>query len=450
MPLGQLLIEEGVITRGQLAAALQRQAQAGGRLGTNLIELRWASIDQIARGLAQLHSVPAALERHLEGRDPALARAISRELAAKVVAVPIRAARTGGLVVCMRDPTSREVIAALTAASRRDIVPCVAAELAIHRCLASAYSVPMPPRFAGQVDVDLDSTPSARGDFAFADRLQLVQLDDRDVERDDSQRGIDQRQLSSLLDAGPTVSSAHPITRDAGPTVSAAHPITRDAGPTISNAHPITRDAGPTVSAAHPITRDAAASRSLSIRAMPPEGEAFIPAQELAVAVRTFTEATAALATVAQKDEVGDTIMGYVRGAFTAGVMLVIKDAMALGLRGFGGAFTSDTVESIVVPLAAPSLFKSTWESMQPFIGVPPVEHEGNVVERFFKLFPPATGAREIALVPVTVRDRVVCLVYAHGHKASGPFEAAAADLVALARTSGEAYLRLLRAAKQK
>ncbi len=41
MKLGEALVKEALITRQQLDQALKRQVQFGGRIGTNLVELRF-------------------------------------------------------------------------------------------------------------------------------------------------------------------------------------------------------------------------------------------------------------------------------------------------------------------------------------------------------------------------------------------------------------------------
>ena len=112
--LGQVLVHSGVIDAEQLQAALRQQVVYGARLGTNLIELGYATADQIAHGLAKLHRVPAALTRHLERHDPAVLQRISPQLAAASAAFPIAYSMAGGrrLVACMRDPTDREAVAA--------------------------------------------------------------------------------------------------------------------------------------------------------------------------------------------------------------------------------------------------------------------------------------------------------------------------------------------------
>ena len=62
MQLGELLVQERVLTQAQLDSALKQQMQFGGRLGTNLIELGFIDADTLARARAA-------------GADPALALA---------------------------------------------------------------------------------------------------------------------------------------------------------------------------------------------------------------------------------------------------------------------------------------------------------------------------------------------------------------------------------------
>lgn len=53
--LGALLVERGVITSEQLAAALEQQQQTGQRLGEAVIELGFTSPHTIALALASQH-----------------------------------------------------------------------------------------------------------------------------------------------------------------------------------------------------------------------------------------------------------------------------------------------------------------------------------------------------------------------------------------------------------
>lgn len=58
MKLGEALVKEGLITRQQLYLALQRQVVFGGRIGTNIVELRILGEDELTKFLGKYFRVP--------------------------------------------------------------------------------------------------------------------------------------------------------------------------------------------------------------------------------------------------------------------------------------------------------------------------------------------------------------------------------------------------------
>ncbi len=53
MKLGEALVKETLITRQQLDQALMRQIQFGGRIGTNLLELRYLEEEDLSKFLGK-------------------------------------------------------------------------------------------------------------------------------------------------------------------------------------------------------------------------------------------------------------------------------------------------------------------------------------------------------------------------------------------------------------
>ncbi len=53
MKLGEALVKEALITRQQLDQALKRQVQFGGRIGTNLVELRFLEEEELSSFLSR-------------------------------------------------------------------------------------------------------------------------------------------------------------------------------------------------------------------------------------------------------------------------------------------------------------------------------------------------------------------------------------------------------------
>ena len=56
--LGQYLIRQGLITAEQLDEALQHQALYGARLGTNLVDLAFVTLSELAQQLSTFHRAP--------------------------------------------------------------------------------------------------------------------------------------------------------------------------------------------------------------------------------------------------------------------------------------------------------------------------------------------------------------------------------------------------------
>src|SRR5205085_1617849 len=87
--LGEMLIEDGLLVKEQVAEALRAQVMWGGRLGTNLVELGYIGLDELTRALGRLHGLPAALKSHFARAEPDLQRRLSSRLAEKYACVPL-------------------------------------------------------------------------------------------------------------------------------------------------------------------------------------------------------------------------------------------------------------------------------------------------------------------------------------------------------------------------
>jgi hypothetical protein len=142
--LGELLVESGAITDAQLEAAIKRQRQQGGRLGTNLVELGFIDERALAKVLSEQLKIPAASASQLENVEPWVLALVPSELSQKHRAVPIR--EDGDrLWVAMADPTDRLALKELERASGKSVRPMVAPELLVQFALEHAYGVQRTP-----------------------------------------------------------------------------------------------------------------------------------------------------------------------------------------------------------------------------------------------------------------------------------------------------------------
>ncbi|HEY2376823.1 MAG TPA: ATPase, T2SS/T4P/T4SS family [Gemmatimonadaceae bacterium] len=135
--IGDLLVREGLITREQLARALEEQRQNGTRVGYNLIKLGFIEENELTKMLARQYKMPAIDLARFEV-DPKIAKMIPTELAVKNLVIPLkRDGRT--LTIAMADPTNLGVLEDLKFITRYDIFPVIAGEFTLRNVIEKIY-----------------------------------------------------------------------------------------------------------------------------------------------------------------------------------------------------------------------------------------------------------------------------------------------------------------------
>ena len=119
-----------------------------------------------------------------------------------------------------------------------------------------------------------------------------------------------------------------------------------------------------------------------------------------------------------------------------------------MGWKGFAPTVEDNVIHSLAIPLAAPSLLKSVYEKQSIFLG-PPAPEGAMLDARLWKLLgvPPP---REILVAPISIRERVVNLIYGHPSNGGPVPDRAAVDLGTLCRAAAAGYVRLIQATKNK
>lgn len=171
--LGQMLMRRGLLARPQLVKALSNQMVYGARIGTNLVELEFVSIDDVSEALGDQLGVAPASDALLAGLDERSVRTLlPPDLARDYQAIPLRLTPEG-VLVAMIDPTPRRV-AELANQLGRPVHARVAPELRVLYLLERYYGFERPTRFLRLPDGNERDqgrrrylapivTPSARG-----------------------------------------------------------------------------------------------------------------------------------------------------------------------------------------------------------------------------------------------------------------------------------------------
>ncbi|HEX7507034.1 MAG TPA: hypothetical protein VF550_09695, partial [Polyangia bacterium] len=143
MKLGEILIQLGMLRPEQMKAILSDRSLLGGKLGTQLVERGLLNTDQVSEALGRQMRVPAALQRHFDKADPAIVALLKPNLAARYMAIPLVASKSGAkrIVVAMATPQDVLLIDDVSFALGARVEPMIASELAIARNLKRFHNI---------------------------------------------------------------------------------------------------------------------------------------------------------------------------------------------------------------------------------------------------------------------------------------------------------------------
>lgn len=158
MKIGELLLLKEKVDPWHLSHALKEQAHSRQRLLSMLISRALLDPDDGAMLLSEQLGYPAAMQRHLERRDPAMLELLPPELGSRWVVLPLGRARTGAVIVVARDPTPI-LSAALEHAMRTSVLLAVTPSIQLDRLVRATYGL------SGPVEEPLPAAPPSLSDI---------------------------------------------------------------------------------------------------------------------------------------------------------------------------------------------------------------------------------------------------------------------------------------------
>ncbi len=136
-PLGENLVRAGILTNGDLEAALQQHSNSQAQLGETLLEMGFVDEDTLLLFLGQQLGVPSVRLR--SGLvDPSVVRLIPRSKAQAYSVLALFSVR-GRLTVAMAEPSNLRQLDDLERITGMPIRPVLAMRSAIDRMLAHCY-----------------------------------------------------------------------------------------------------------------------------------------------------------------------------------------------------------------------------------------------------------------------------------------------------------------------
>jgi hypothetical protein len=461
MQVGQLLVEQRWVSAEALARALAEQRHTGKRICSLLISRGLLDPDNAARALANQHNVPGVLQKHIENRDPALAKLLPPALARACFALPIGRTRNQELIVCVRDPRP-ELRGIIASAVGGPVVIAVAPAHQLEQLIKSTYEGMSSQPRAGDLSFDVDlstqaiatvrdeaviaehakvgaATGSAQtapaaaapaGDEVEVDlrtrhipvigdgladlgSMTLVELDDARVTKDPSQSG----QQSAVLPR-TTTTPYPPLSRGTiAPQAARAAPA--------PSAKPARATTAPGLNAARTTTSPYPSPRTGATHAR-------------AMVMPTLDATIAQLDRATELDDATDLAMRYLAGRFHHAVLFTINEGAALGDRGHGSQLTDELIHAITVPLNAPSVVQAAHDTRRLATAAP--ADAGAIQDRLERTL---GNPQALAAVPIEIDERVAYVI-AVGDAAGDP-GSAGYDLERLGRVLGAAFQRLPR-----
>ena len=136
-PLGQRLVNAGLISDQQLHEAQQIQPRHGQRLGSLLVSMGAVTETALRQFFSHQYGIPPLHAFPLEWQ-PSLADLVPHELAREYLIVPISIVETR-LTLAMADPSNVAIIDELTFRTGCQLMPLVATEAQIQTCIQMLY-----------------------------------------------------------------------------------------------------------------------------------------------------------------------------------------------------------------------------------------------------------------------------------------------------------------------
>jgi type IV pilus assembly protein PilB len=196
--IGDLLVKEGLITREQLAKAVQEQKQTGARLGYCLVKLALVPEVELTKVLAKQHKMPAVDLSRFE-IDPKIAKTVPADIARKHCLIPVkRDGRT--LTVAMADPMQLGVLEDLKFITRYDIFPVLAGEFTVRSLIDKVFGATDEAQMASLMDTINELEAEVGAD------VEVLEDEDEDV---------NQAALQAQMEDAPVVKLINAILTDA-------------------------------------------------------------------------------------------------------------------------------------------------------------------------------------------------------------------------------------------
>jgi hypothetical protein len=453
-----LLVRHGIVRADQVAAAHALQQREGGSFGECLVRIGAVDEQRLVEFYHKRLMIPRVDAQRLTVVSPKVIALVPFDMALEFRVLPIDVDSEGTLTLAMADPTNNHAVDEVGFFTDRFVVRAVAPESAIREAIQLHYGIPVPgPRRTAETQPAPERTTQQQPptperqpteDFAGAPDLELdVDIDVELGGGADAPSSARRRTTTApRIRTEPTQSPPRDAAR---PSESADEPVllTRVK---ITEETPLPTPAPPGPDEAEGADEPILLTRPKAL--MTPEhpvGRVDSDGEEPRRRRQRDTlpglvppspdPPLAALRRARSRDEVAGLVLDYFALLTGRAILFVVKRALLVGHDARGSGIDRESVKELAVHMEASSIFRDVVASRLPYRGPLPMAPTN-------RAFAQALGGvrGEILLMPVTIRERIVAVVYADGIE--GPLPDAA--LHATTREAGLAYERIILDAK--
>ena len=419
--LGEILVEAGKLTEGQLHRALTAQLVFGGHVGTSLLELGCLDEETLGETLAGMFGVPYADFDTLSRVPYSVIRSLPAKLVEKHKVVPLRLeGRTLHLV--MIDPKNLLALDEISFVTGYRIVPWVAPEVRVLQVLEKYYNLSRTQRFT-ILTRELSRLKTRR------ERLRPLQSEAVYLDEEARpQRHVARVDTATMSQAGRATDATAICPAPQSPITGTTPRSARGSEAVVD--HWTKYGYGRS-------WRDLADALEAETMASEQKGEEAdtrpqprtVAIASTAIAAPSLMECTRRLAEAQSVDEVISGTLAYVEKRLARCLFFVTRGERIIGWAGRGDGVTQAAVQSLSWSQRdAGSIFRLVGQQgdEQPDHYLGPALSDSTAMEIYQHLGGPAP--RTLLVVPVVVKGRVTGYLYGD----SGQRELLALDLHAV------------------
>ncbi|MCC6999342.1 MAG: hypothetical protein IT370_32315 [Deltaproteobacteria bacterium] len=382
---GPLLLRAGVITQDQLLVALAARRRSGGTLAEHIILSGAVDETRLAQFYRDRLLVPAVVRDDLAAARPAVLGLIPARMAEEFRVCPVALDREGSLVLAMVDPSDTHVADEVGFFAQAFVLRAVARYSDLAWALDHHYNVVLPaPVGAGNADLTATAPPPDALAAPAAEPEPAIPLTKR---------------KATILPEEPVI------------------PLER-------------RKARPQAGAPSVVTEETT-DRHLG-RPPAPEPSVVIELPEMSM---PLDHVLAELTLATSADDIAGIVLHFLATRCRRAAFFRVKHGRLAGRDGVGLGVQLEQLRLASLSLDRPSLMQSIIATRLPYRG--PLS---DAASRDFLIQALGWAAAEAIIVPLSVRDHVVGLVYADERHAP----LADDELALLAQRCGAAFERLL------